>query len=176
MYRRPSKLKTAQAFTLVEVVLTILLVGVGLVASMRALPVILQVSQATRQHLVAQRLATELLAEIALLPHEDPDGNVKFGIEDDETGTTRADFDDIDDYDEWKASPPQRKDGQPEPGCTGYTRSVLVRSVKIDNFNDFEGDDNTKPKRITITVSRLGMTPVVITTVRLKGSNREDLD
>lgn len=156
--------------------MTIMLVGVGLVASMRALPVILKVSQATRQQLVAQRLATELLAEIAMLPYEDPDGNVKFGIEGDEAADTRADFDDIDDYDEWKASPPQKKDGQAEPDCTGYTRSVLVQSVKVDDFNDFEGNHNTKPKRITITVSRPGMTPVVITTVRLMGSNREDLD
>jgi len=168
--------RAAAAFTLVEVILTIMLVGVGLVASMRALPVILEVSQATRQHLVAQRLATELLAEIAMLPYEDPDGNVKFGINDDESGTTRADFDDVDDYDEWKASPPQKKDGQAEPDSAGFTRSVIVQSVGLNDFNRVEGDSVDKPKRITITVSRPGMTPVVITTVRLKGSNREDLD
>ncbi|MFH1731692.1 MAG: type II secretion system protein [Planctomycetota bacterium] len=167
---------TTHAFTLVEVILTILIVSVGLVASMRALPILLQVSEASAQGMTAHRLAMDLLSEIALLPYDDPDGNVKFGREYDETSVTRADFDDIDDYDEWKASPPQKKNGQPEPGCTGYTRSVLVRSVRIDNFNDFEGDDNTKPKRITVTVSRPGMTPVVITTVRLKDSNREDLD
>jgi len=168
--------KTAAAFTLVEVILTILVVGVGLVASMRALPVILRVSQATSEHMMAQRLATDLLAEIAMLPYENPDGDVRFGREPGESAINRADFDDIDDYDNWTASPPQKKDGQPEADCTGYTRSVLVQSVKIDDFNDFEGDDKSKPKRITITVSRAGMTPIVITTVRLKGSNREDLD
>jgi len=165
-----------RAFTLVEVILTILVVGVGLVASMRALPVLLQVSRATQTHMVAQRLATDLLAEIAMMPYEDPDGNARFGREDTEAAVTRADFDDIDDYDEGKASPPQKKDGQTEPDCTGYTRSVIVQSTNPDDFNNIDGDSADKPKRITITVSRAGMTPVVITTVRLEGSNREDLE
>ena len=164
------------AFTLVEVVLTILIVGVGLVASVRALPVLLQVSKATETHMVAQQLATDMLAEIAMLPYEDPDGTVKFGREIGEPANNRSDFDDIDDYDGWTKSPPQKKDGQTEPDCTGYTRSVIVESTNPNDFNNIEGDSLDKPKRITITVSRTGMTPIVITTVRLKGSNREDLE
>ena len=164
------------AFTLVEVILTILIVGVGLVASARALPVLLQVSKATETHMVAQQLATDLLAEIAMLPYEDPDEDARFGREPTESAINRSDFDDIDDYDGWTASPPQKKDGQTEPDCTGYTRSVIVESTNPNDFNNIEGDSLDKPKRITITVSRTGMTPIVITTVRLKGSNREDLE
>ena len=148
MHRR-RKQPTTRAFTLVEVVLTILIVGVGLVASVRA-----------------------------MLPYEDPDGSIKFGPEDNEAPnpTTRADFDDIDDYDGWTASPPQKKDGQTEPDCASYTRSVIVQSTDHDDFNNIDGDDASKPKRITITVSRTGTAPIVITTVRLRGSNREDLE
>jgi prepilin-type N-terminal cleavage/methylation domain-containing protein len=170
------KQASTRAFTLVEVILTILIVGVGLVASMRALPVLLQVSQATSDHMTAQQLATDLLAEIAMLPYEDPDGSTTFGCEPGESAQNRADFDDVDDYDGWSASPPQTKDGQAEPDCAGYTRSVLVQSTNPNDFNNIEGDSVSKPKRITITVSRTGMPPIVVTTVRLQGSNREDLE
>lgn len=172
----PRRQATRRAFTLVEVILTILIVGVGLVASMRALPVLLQVSQATSDHMTAQQLATDLLAEIAMLPYEDPDGAAVFGREPGEAAHNRADFDDIDDYNGWKASPPQTKDGQAESDCDGYVRSVIVQSTNANNFNQIEGDSVSKPKRITITVSRTGMPPIVITTVRLQGSNREDLE
>jgi len=164
-----------RAFTLVEVVLTILVVGVGLVASMRALPVILNVSQAARDSLVAQRLATDLLAEMSMLPFEDPDGDLKFGVEPDEAPSCRGDFDDIDDYDGWTGSPPQKKDGRTEPDCDRYTRKVLVQSVEYEDFNKICGDDKNKPKRITITVSKPGAPDVVLISIRLRGANREDL-
>jgi len=172
--RMPWRPGSRAAFTLVEVVLTILVVGVGLTASMRALPVIMTTSRAAREGLVAQRLATDLLAEIALLPYMDPSDDVEFGPEDDESSATRAGFDDIDDYDGWTASPPQKKDGTAETGSDGYTRSVLVQCVKVDDFTDWEGDSQTKPKLITITVSRADAPSVSITTVRLPGANRED--
>ena len=164
-------------FTLVEVILTILIVGVGLVASFRTLPVILQVSDAARKSIVAQRLATDLLAEIAMLPFEDPDGSPVFGPEDDEETDTRADFDDIDDYDDWSASPPQKKDGREETDCAEYQRSVTVVYVDVSDFDTIIAEETTSDaKRITITVSRQKTPPVVVTTVRLKGANREDLD
>ena len=173
---RRRKQPTTRAFTLVEVVLTILIVGVGLVASVRALPVLLQVSQATQTHMVAQQLAADMLAEIAMLPYADPDGDAGFGREPAESAINRADFDDVDDYDGWEASPPQKKDGSTEPDCHGYTRAVIVQSTNPNDFNNIEGDNITKPKRITITVSKPGVPTIIITTVRLKGSNREDLD
>ncbi|MFO7898044.1 MAG: prepilin-type N-terminal cleavage/methylation domain-containing protein [Planctomycetota bacterium] len=160
------------AFTLVEVVLTVLIVGVGLVACLRAIPVLLDASEASEKSLTAQRLATDLLNEIALLPFEDPKDPVKFGPEDDETGDTRAGFDDVDDYDEWSASPPQTKDGTKL--ADAYSRSVLVQSVEPDDFDAACADDRYKPKRITVTVSAPGMPDLSISTIRLRGANRED--
>jgi prepilin-type N-terminal cleavage/methylation domain-containing protein len=178
VHRFPAPRRSARprcrAFTLVEVVLAILVVGVGLVATMQALPVVLGVSRATSRTLTAQRLAGDLMAEIAMLPFEDPDGNPKFGPEDDEHAGTRADFDDIDDYDDWSASPPERKDGSEEPGCGAYSRSVLVQSVEPDDFTHVCGDSSDKPKLITVTVSRAGMRPVSLAAVRLENANRED--
>jgi len=149
---------------------------VGLVATMRAMPIIMQVSKASQHALVSQRLASDLLAEIALLPFEDPDGEPAFGPEVDESKETRADFDDIDDYDQWKAAPPQKKDGSTEPGCSEYTRAVSVASVTVWNFTQVVQPGSSDAKLVTITVTRAGTAPVTVATVRLKGANREDLE
>jgi len=151
-------------------------VGVGLTASVRALPVLLQVSRASRHAVVAQRLATALLAEIEMLPYEEPNDPPRFGREPGESAVNRADFDDIDDYDAWTASPPQKKDGREEPDCSAYTRSVTVVSVNVYDFNSVKPDGSTDAKRITITVMRDGMAPVVLRSVRLENANREDLE
>ncbi len=162
------------AFTMVEIIMTILVVGVGLVACMRALPVLLGASAASRQTLVAGALAADLLNEIALLPFQDPDSTPAFGPELDEITGSRAMFDDIDDYCNWTECPPQLKDGTPAPNGAGYTRAVSVVSVNVLNFDQIVGTGTSDAKRITVTVSRPGMAPVALTTVRLKGANRED--
>ena len=166
--------RPGSGFTLVEVILTILVVGVGLVASVRALPILLKVSQASRQGLIAQQLAADLLAEIGMLPFEDPDGSPVFGPDDGEPTGIRAAFDDIDDYHGWTASPPQKKDGSAEPDAAGYTRSVTVQYVDPDTFEPVK--DPSDAKQITITVTRPGMATVTITSIRLRGANREDLE
>ena len=43
-----------------------------------------------------------------------------------EGAATRADFDDVDDYLNWVALPPQAKDGTPVPGCADWKRGSTV--------------------------------------------------
>jgi MSHA pilin protein MshD len=169
-----SAIRKARAFTLVEVLLTILIVGVGLVATMRALPVALRMSEASRQSMEAQQLATEMLSEIALLPFEDPDGSPGFGRETGESSATRADFDDIDDYDAWTACPPESRDGTTNTDLAAYRRSVNVYSVDVNDFTRVLADGSTDAKRITVTISCPGQPDVTAVTVRLKGVSRED--
>ncbi len=166
----------ASAFTLAEVVLTVLIIGIGLTASLRALTVILASSETSERALLAHRLSADLLAEISLLPFEDPDGSPVFGREPDEaTATSRASFDDIDDYNGWSESPPQDKDGTIVPGTAGYTRSVAVASVDPADFAAVVAPGSSNAKRITVTTSGPATRPVSLVTVRLKGANREDL-
>jgi len=172
---QPSRAKRRAAFTLVEVILTILIVSVGLAGSLRVFPVLLQTSAASRQMLVAQQLASELLAEMAMLPYEDLVAPVLFGPEAGESPATRAAFDDVDDYNGWTASPPQKKDGTVVPNTTGYTQAVVVQSVDPANFAAVVGPGTSEAKRMTVTITRAGMPAVVVTSVRLKGVNREDL-
>jgi prepilin-type N-terminal cleavage/methylation domain-containing protein len=163
------------AFTLVEVLMTILVISVGLVASMRAMPVLIEVSRATHEQLLAQQLAGEMLAEISMLPYEDPNTTPGFGPESGEATTTRADFDDIDDYHGWTESPPQRKDGSLVPDADGFTRSVTVQNVLTSDFTTAVSNGGSDAKRIIIRVTLPGMSDVTVTTVRLRGANREDL-
>jgi MSHA pilin protein MshD len=165
--------RSERGFTLIEVLLTITLVGVGLVATMRALPIALQMSEASRQSMEAQQLASEMLAELSRQPFEDPTKRRRrFGRERDEAAETRADFDDIDDYDGWTASPPQNRDGTPQTEFADYRRTVAVACVDTDDYTRLQSSGNAK--RITITISRPGMPDLCVVTVRLSGVNRED--
>ena len=172
---RVHRRKPAGAFTLVEMLMTITLMGVGLTASMRVLPILIKASEIGQESQVALRLASDLMAEMATLPYQDPDGSATFGTETGEGTSTRTNFDDIDDYDDWTGSPPEQKDGTEDAGGTGYARTVAVVCVDADDFTQVEADGDTLPKRITITVTRAGMPDVTLVTVRLPGANREDL-
>ncbi|MDY6843556.1 MAG: type II secretion system protein [Thermodesulfobacteriota bacterium] len=81
-----------------------------------------------------------------------------FGLEEGESDTSRQDYDDVDDYNGWSASPPQRKDGTPmdsinPPDYKNFKREVEVANVSDDNFTDVQDDGSTDSKRITVTVS-----------------------
>jgi prepilin-type N-terminal cleavage/methylation domain-containing protein len=166
--------RRARAFTLVEVIMAVLVVGVGLVATMRVLPLLLKVSEASRQGLMTQSLAADLMTEISLLPFEDPGGSPVFGPEPGESGTNRNLFNDIDDYNGWTESPPKTKTGGSIAGSAGYTRSVVVQSVSMANFDTVVTAGSSDAKRIAVTVSKAGQAPVTLVAVRLRGANRED--
>ncbi|MEZ6052671.1 MAG: hypothetical protein R3C02_15000 [Planctomycetaceae bacterium] len=65
-----------------------------------------------------------MLREILIQSYEDPNETPKWKHETGEaqSPTSRADFDDTDDYDDWTASPPQLPDGTPLTAYTGWTR------------------------------------------------------
>jgi len=101
----------------------------------------------------AVALTEAMMEEILVLPYDDPEGGVVIGPDAGET--TRQQFDDIDDYHGWSASPPQTRDGDPIPAFPGWSRRVAVEWV--------EHDDPTVPtgaagptKRIRVVVERPG--------------------
>ncbi len=75
------------------------------------------------------------------------------GIDDSEGTSNRTDFDDVDDYHGWSASPPEAKDGTALADYTGWTRSVTVEYVNpLQPGGTAVGSDNGA-KRITVTVT-----------------------
>jgi len=115
--------------SLVEVAFSALLIGLTLVAALQAVGAVFKTRLAARQRQEGDAFGRELLAEIMQLPYSDPQGGTTFGIESGETGATRANFDDVDDYNGYTETPPKAKDGTPLPGGAGWTRQVTVTRV-----------------------------------------------
>ena len=97
-------------------------------------------------------LAQQLMAEILQQSYEDPTEPVVLGLELSEVGLTRLAFDDVDDYHNWSASPPQNKDGTVIPDLTGWRHSVVVERVSPTNLSQ-TAISESGVKRITVTVS-----------------------
>jgi len=140
------------AFTLVEAVLSLVIVGAMLVAALSTVGASRLSQQRTSQYSRGQLLAEALMAEILRQDYQDPNGTPVFGCEPGESTGTRADFDDVDDYDGWSSSPPAAKDGTQLAGLSGWQRSVTVQWVDpadITQVKTFE----TNAKRVIVTIS-----------------------
>lgn len=151
--RRPIR----RAMTLVEVSMSILIVGVMLVAALNTVGAarvgLQRVGDRSRGTMLAQQLMAEVLAQA----YEDPDyGPGSFGLGGDEVGDgSRALWEDVDDYDGWSASPPEDKKGNPLAGFDNWGRSVTVAWVNPDNPSAAVMSD-TRVKSITVNVTHNG--------------------
>jgi hypothetical protein len=110
-------------------------------------------------------LAESLMAEIARRQYEDPDGTVAFGIEAGEGTGNRADFDDIDDYSGWSASPPTAQDGTVLTDTSGWSRNVAVAWVDPENPAMVKTSE-TGAKRITVTAGYNNVTQATLVAIR----------
>lgn len=173
----PKPRQTPRAgLTMAEVVVSTLLVGLVLVTSMKTVGGVIRTWQATEQQHDGISLASDMMAEVMQARYFEPDavegsggggllsgilgllggsGGPVYGVDDGESSTVRTDWDDTDDYDDWSKSPPQAKDGTTLSDYTGWTRSVIVQKVKVDDPNDVKDDTQTDKgvRRITVTVT-----------------------
>ena len=146
-----------RAFSLLEVVISVFLVGTVMVVALKALIAATagQVHNGNRAQ--ATLLAQALIDEILDQPYLEPDGGEQFGPELGETvGGTRAAFDDVDDYDGWSGSPPETKDGVKLPLTGNWIREVSMQWVTA---NDIEANSATDGglKRVVVSVKSEGV-------------------
>jgi len=166
-----------QGLSLVEVVVSTLIVGVMLVASLDTLGAVFRTQRMNASRLSGPGLAREMMAEILSLPYEDPDfpgGNV--GTETGESNANRTDFDDVDDYDNWNPPSPVAKDGTVYAGYTDWDRRTWVGWVSpVAVTNNLPSE--TGLKLIQVTVSNSGNENVDTTfyALRYKQSSFEEL-
>jgi hypothetical protein len=113
-------------FTLVEVVISSLVVALMLVAALTTLGTTGRDYSMVRESQMGHLLVEELMAEILQQAYADPNDPSGFGLEAGESTTTRVDFDDADDYHGWSKSPPQLRDGTAVPGADGWSRTASV--------------------------------------------------
>lgn len=138
--------------SLIESLLSVLIVSVMLVAVLNtlgslALGRIIQATQCT-----GSALGRQLMTEIFQCHYSEPDDTPAFGLEDSESGSSRANYDDVDDYNGWSASSVQTKDGTAISNLTGWQRSVTVQYADPDNVTSTAGSDQGL-KRIIVTVT-----------------------
>ena len=153
------------AFSMVETLISIILVGGLLVAVLNTTGAALLGQQRMADRGVGFLLAQELMSEILTQAYEEPEEVIAFGAEAGETGASRVDFDDVDDYHGWEASPPQQKDGTEIPDRTGWRRLVTVDFVDPDKLTEPDLDDRGT-KRITVTVENNGVLVASLVAVR----------
>lgn len=119
-----------QAFTVVEVVMSLLIVSLIMLGALRTAGSIGGEARVRRERVIAHQLASELLAEIAVLPYQDPDGSPVFGMESDEADAAgRTALDDIDDFVGWVEIPIQDRAGTAIPAFSQWRRSVQIERI-----------------------------------------------
>ncbi len=139
-------------FSLLEVMISLFLVGTIMVVALEALTA--ATAGRTRNGNQAQGvlLAQSLLQEILDHPYLEPDDTAVFGPETSETAAgTRATFDDVDDYHGWSASPPESKDGTDLSLSSDWTRKVEVQWVQPNDMDvDASSDDGLKQVIVSV--------------------------
>ncbi len=159
-WRRPH---VARAFTLIEAVGSVLIVAVMFVAVMSTVGAARMSQYKMSGRSRGTALAQDLMAEIIQQHYEDPeDGPGSISIDSGESGGSRADFDDVDDYDGWYASPPEKKDGTPLTALTGWSREVQVKWVNpTDVVNALASETGAKRVRVIVKHNNVPMSELV---------------
>lgn len=126
-------IRCSRAFSLVEAVLCIALVGVALVAALRTVGASARAQAVASRQAVGTQLAADLMAEILAQAYEEPDGLTELMAERDDVPGDRSTFDDVDDFDGLSESPPRRRDNTALDGFDSWRREVAVDMVPAED-------------------------------------------
>ncbi len=159
-----------RGLTLAEMVVSMVLVSVMLVAALNVAGGVRRGENSSslrrRAMVLAEDLMTEILEQDYADPNEDP--NVLGLSETESTTGDRTLFNDVDDYDGWKSSPPENRDGTPLPGLDAWQRTASVVWVDPDDHSSIESSD-TGAKRVTVKVNYNGDLIVELEAIRTAG-------
>lgn len=166
--KRSTQISRRGAFSIVEAVMSLVLVSGVMVASLNAVGASFTAQRGIGDRARGQLLANDLMAEILAQAYEDPNETIAFGLEASETGgVNRSLYDDVDDYRSVTDSPPELKDGTAMQGFTGWSRSVTVVRTDPTNLTVLALSE-TGAKKITVMVKHGNV--VVATLVGIKTS------
>lgn len=160
--------RASRAFSLAETAMCVLLVGGVLVVALNTVGDAVVGRQKMGDHGRGQLLAQDLMTEIVSQEYEDPDDTPLFGLEGSENGTTRADFDDVDDYRDWDSQPPQDAAGAEIPGYDAWRRHATVDWVYPNDLTAVSVTP-TDVKRITVEIRRDGVPMGQLVAIRSVG-------
>ena len=142
--------------TLVEVVISTLIVGVMTVAALNALAGATRSGVSAGNRAIALGMADQLMAEILAVEYSDPDGSAVFGLESGEAAP-RINFDDVDDFHGWNCQPPQYRDGTVMADRDDWRQRVTVqRAVPANPLQAPSGPTDSGAKRIRVWIEYNG--------------------
>ncbi|MBT4863611.1 MAG: hypothetical protein HON53_00635 [Planctomycetaceae bacterium] len=160
-----------RGLSLIEVVVSTLLVGLVLVTSMKTVGGVIRTWQVSEEQHDGMALAVELMTEVLQARYIEEGGSDKFlELETGESATDRSAWDDTDDYDDWSASPPKSKDNTSLTDYTGWTRAINVQKVHSNDPTSALNDnaDDQGLRKITITVTAPDSTQTVLVGLRAR--------
>ncbi|MGD9789843.1 MAG: Tfp pilus assembly protein FimT/FimU [Phycisphaerales bacterium] len=140
------------AFSLVEAVISTLIVAGLLVASLSVVSQGAKVRLTNQMRLDGLRYAEILLAKVQSLPYADPNDTPILGIEVGDVTATPATYDDVDDFNGYQETPPTDAAWQAMPVASRWKMSVSVTYVDPD-ANYAVAATDTGVKKITVVAS-----------------------
>jgi prepilin-type N-terminal cleavage/methylation domain-containing protein len=140
----------ARAFTLVEVLVASIIVGIMFTAVMEAFAVGLKLLEHSEHMTVAASMAEEIHQMTLTLPLADPVQPAHWGLE---AGEAAATPNDVDDLDGQTFCPPVNADGSAIAGLGDYAQRVTVVSVSDTDYNQVVADGTSAACRVTVTVT-----------------------
>lgn len=153
-YRREVPMKNAKyisGFSLIEVLIAILLVGMAIASLVAANSAFTIANGAGTELSTAEFLLEQIRELTTMLPVSDPGSTywANFGAE---AGESLADYDDVDDFDGANFSPPINASRVPLPDFAAFSQQVVVENVNASDFEQVETDRSSSFVRVTVTV------------------------
>ena len=137
-------------FSLIEVLIAILLVGLAVASLMAGNTALTKANGVGTDLSNAEFLLGEIRELTALLAVVDPETGVStFGPE---TGEALADFDDLDDFDGAVFSPPINAERSTLNNSAAFSQQIAVKNVSASNFELAVGDHGSDFVRVTVRI------------------------
>jgi len=145
------KTKHEGGFSFIEVLISILLVGLAIASLVAANSAFTMANGAGADLSTAEFLSEQIRELTTLLPVIDPlTGDDTFGPE---SGETLATYDDVDDFDGAVFSPPISADKNTLNDFAVFSQHVTVENVSASNFEQIVSDHSSNFVRVTVQVS-----------------------
>lgn len=141
--------RTRSGVTLIEIMVSMVLVATVLLVSLTASANLLRNNAQRRAAVEGEELGGQIVDEISALDFRDRESPV-FGLEAGETAANRTTYDDVDDYHGYVSTPPTHRDGTTIAGYQGWTFSVVILPAEPDATGIVTSNDDQKPMRIIV--------------------------
>ncbi len=140
----------AKGFTLIEVLLAVILVGIAIASLVGANAAFTQANGAGANMSTAEFLIEQIRELTITLAVIDPQtGTGTFGAEE---GSV-ANYDDLDDFDNVTFSPPIDATAATLSGFAAFSQQVTVQNVNASNFGQTVADHGSDFVKVTVSVS-----------------------